>query len=317
MATFHTGLETGFWLFIPIAAISALLAPFFPRWMRYAIGGVMIVFCCAVTAVSLDTIPEPAVSRELVRFFLVTNVAAAIFVMLLITAVFEQAVDRAESALALEYDRAEGLLRNILPDIVAQRLKTGERLIADEHPEVSILFADIVNFTEASARLTPAQLVDTLNRVFTAFDRLSARHGAEKIKTIGDAYMAVVGVPQGRDSHAAVAVDLAVDMLAAARQASAETHFPIALRIGINSGPVVAGVIGQDKFAYDLWGDAVNVAARMETNSTPDSILITEATRALLPPDLAVTDGGVRTVKGKGPMRVFLIGAPADAGAAR
>ena len=133
------------------------------------------------------------------------------------------------------------------------------------------------------------------------------RHGLEKIKTIGDAYMAVVGVPNSEENHATVAVHLALDMLDAARRISAKTHFPIDLRIGVNSGPVVAGVIGKNKFAYDLWGDAVNVAARMESHSEPGSILITENTQALVADRIKVTPDGTRDIKGKGVTPVYLV----------
>ena len=170
-----------------------------------------------------------------------------------------------------------------------------------------MIFADIVNFTEASAKLVPGELVETLNLVFSEFDRLAEIHGAEKIKTIGDAYMVVVGAPDSNDNHAEVAVALALDMQKVVKELRGKTHFEVNLRIGVNTGPVVAGVIGSRKFAYDLWGDAVNVAARMESHSEPGKILTTEITASALSDRFVVTPEGIRDIKGKGPVPVFSV----------
>ena len=307
LGTLHTGLTTLFWV-IPFASAMICLLVYEWSWpKRSAFAAAMLGITLAICLSAFFVEPFSQITLASRITFFVINFLGVLCGITLYLGLNQFLVVVTERRLQREYDRAEGLLKNILPDPIALRLKEGEHLIADEHKQVSVLFADIVNFTEASAQLKPAELVETLNLVFTEFDQLAARHGAEKIKTIGDAYMAVVGVPSPRDDHASAAVEMGLDMLKAARDVSARTHFPIDLRIGINSGPVVAGVIGSSKFAYDLWGDAVNVASRMETHSLPGSVLITEGTRQALPDRFAVHDEGTREVKGKGEMAVFSV----------
>jgi len=213
----------------------------------------------------------------------------------------------AEEAYEMEYERSEGLLRNILPGEVAERLKLGEKTIADLHPQVTVLFADIVGFTERAAKVPPDELVALLNRVFSSFDALAHRHGVEKIKTIGDAYMAVAGLPRGRADHAEAIARLALDMQRACAQIEAKTGEPLPIRVGIHSGPVVAGVIGSTKFAYDLWGDVVNLASRMESNGVPGRVQISEATFALLARRYRCSPRGPIEIKGKGQMEVWFL----------
>ena len=178
---------------------------------------------------------------------------------------------------------------------------------ADERRVVTVLFADIVGFTPLSERLPSEGLVRLLNEVFSAFDSLAARHGLEKIKTIGDAYMVVGGLPQPRADHAEAGVRMALDMRVALSACAARTGLSLDLRIGIHSGGVVAGVIGVHKFAYDLWGDTVNTASRMESHGMPGTIQITEATRALLPPLFELEARGPIEVKGKGSMQTWFV----------
>ena len=311
LVTYYTGFATGFWTFLFIPLLILPLSNFWSKRTELWLGALLCLALIGTVILPSFTDPRVTVDPEWQIFFLTTNLVSVAFIIFVLMFLTNRVVTNAETALQREHDRAEGLLKNILPDAIALRLKDGEHLIADDHPEVSVIFADIVNFTEASAKLRPAELVETLNMVFTEFDQLAAKHGAEKIKTIGDAYMAVVGVPDATKDHATTAVDLALDMLDAARRISAKTHFPINLRIGVNSGPVVAGVIGESKFAYDLWGDAVNVAAHMESHGQPGSVLITEDTRAALGEAFTVTADGLREVKGKGAMPVFVVQAPA------
>jgi len=206
-----------------------------------------------------------------------------------------------------ERARSERLLLNILPAPIAERLKASEESIAEHSDSVTVLFADIVGFTPLSARKTPRALVELLNRIFSEFDALADVHGLEKIKTIGDAYMAVAGLPVPRPDHAARAARMALAMRHATARVSAETGEELALRIGLHSGPVVAGVIGRRKFAYDMWGDTVNTASRMESHSLPGAIHCTEATVMLLQGAFRLQARGAVEIRGKGEMHTFLL----------
>lgn len=209
--------------------------------------------------------------------------------------------------LQVERDKSERLLLNILPAPIAERLKSGQETIADAFDEVTVVFSDLVGFTNMSARLAPELIVDRLNKVFQAFDALAARHGVEKIKTIGDAYMAVAGIPTPTDDHAERVAELALDMLDAMDEQNRRESETLQMRIGINTGPVVAGVIGTSKFAYDLWGDAVNTASRMESSGIPGKIQISSSTRALLGNSYKVVERGTIEIKGKGAMTTYLL----------
>ncbi|MEM9804452.1 MAG: adenylate/guanylate cyclase domain-containing protein, partial [Cyanobacteria bacterium P01_D01_bin.56] len=175
-------------------------------------------------------------------------------------------------------EKSERLLLNILPRAIAEQLKQGPDIIAESFAEVTVLFADLVNFTQLTESQPAAEVVDFLNQVFSRFDELAESHGLEKIKTIGDAYMVAAGLPQPQENHAAAVAAMAIEMQAALAEFNAQTQQNIALRIGIHTGPVIAGVIGLKKFAYDLWGDTVNTASRMESHGLPNQIQISEAT---------------------------------------
>ena len=209
-----------------------------------------------------------------------------------------------------EHARSERLLRNVLPDRIAERLKDGNATVADRFDDVTVLFADIVGFTTLSKTLPPERVVELLNRLFTRFDELAARHRVEKIKTIGDAYMVVAGLPEPRADHADAAARMALDLRDAIVGLGRESGYALQIRIGLCSGPAVAGVIGIQKFAYDLWGDTVNTAARMESQGVPGAIQVTESTHALLRDRFTFEDRGVIDVKGKGPMRAWLLVGP-------
>ncbi|HEY4057949.1 MAG TPA: adenylate/guanylate cyclase domain-containing protein [Kofleriaceae bacterium] len=222
--------------------------------------------------------------------------------------VLSSAIHLAFESLLLQADldreraRSEQLLLNVLPAPIGQRLKRGEAPIADSFPDVTILFSDIVGFTELSARLPAASVVEILNEIFSQFDALADKHGVEKIKTIGDAYLAVAGIPIPREDHAQAMAEMALDMLRVQHEFAKRHDLPLEMRIGVNSGPVVAGVIGKHKFTYDLWGDAVNVASRMESHGLAGRIQITEATYTKLGDRYVTEPRGSVDVKGKGPM---------------
>lgn len=200
-----------------------------------------------------------------------------------------------------ERQRADRLLQNILPDAIAQRLKDGDDAIADHHDGVTVLFADVVGFTALSTRLPASEVVALLDDVFHRIDDIVDRHGVEKIKTVGDAYMAVAGAPEARPDHTEAIAEVALDILAALEVLASETATPIEMRVGIATGDAVAGVIGRKKFAYDLWSDTVNTAARMESHGVPGRIQITAATANRLRSSYVVEERGVIDVKGKGP----------------
>jgi class 3 adenylate cyclase len=212
-----------------------------------------------------------------------------------------------ERSLEIERQRSETLLLNILPAKIAERLKATEATIADDFPSATVLFADIVGFTVLSRRLTAAEVVALLNDLFSRFDRLALAHGIEKIKTIGDGYMAAAGVPAGRPDHAEAVARLALDMREAFAAFRRERGMEVKLRIGIHSGGIVAGVIGKHKFAYDLWGDTVNVASRMESHGLPDEIQVSAETRALLPDTCLVEERGMIEIKGHAARRTYLL----------
>ena len=220
-------------------------------------------------------------------------------------------VSRAEASAEFEYERSESLLANILPAAVAKRLKSAaDQVIADKHEEASILFADMAGFTAWASGTAPVDLMRFLNEVFTAFDRLVERHGLEKIKTTGDNYMVVSGVPVPRSDHAAALVQLALEMLETARHIHDPEGRDVSIRIGIASGPVVAGVVGMKKFFYDVWGDAVNVASRMELTGVPGRIQISPETFERVKDQFEFESRGPIDVKGKGKMTTWLLTAP-------
>lgn len=206
-----------------------------------------------------------------------------------------------------ERARTEEILYNVLPAPIADRLRDGALTIADSAASVSVLFSDIVGFTPVSERLTPEALVELLDTMFRAFDELCDRRGIEKIKTVGDAYMAVAGLPNPDEDHAASMAELALDMQRTVDRLASSWPSPISMRIGISSGPVVAGVIGQRKFIYDLWGDTVNTASRMESSGRPHRIQVSESTHALLEHRYEFSDPQLVDVKGKGPMTTYFL----------
>ena len=219
----------------------------------------------------------------------------------------ESMVRQRTKELEAEKQTSERLLLNVLPAPIAARLKTGEGVIVDRFEHVSVLFADIVGFTALSARTSPESLVVMLDDLFTRFDALADRHGLEKIKTIGDAYMVVAGVPEPRSDHAVAMARMGLDMQAVITEYAARAGVELTIRIGIHSGPVVAGVIGRNKFIYDLWGDTVNTASRMESHGLPNRVHVTEATIAALGGRFEHESRGEIDVKGKGPMTTYFL----------
>ena len=206
-----------------------------------------------------------------------------------------------------EREKSERLLLNILPSAIAGRLKGGEKSIANGHAVVSVMFADLCGFTALSRKTSPADLVAMLNQIFTAFDQIVEEHGVEKIKTIGDCYMLVGGIPLQRDDHARAVAECALEMIDALAGVNRANGTDLQMRVGIHTGPVVAGVIGKIKFTYDLWGDTVNVASRMESSGEPGRIHISEQTEAQLRGQFALEDRGFVECKGLGAVQTFFL----------
>jgi class 3 adenylate cyclase len=252
-------------------------------------GGLLVLSGLLDPALSRNPPPIPDAIRT--TFFVLTIGGVALVTYV----VFQYFVRQREAARAA----SEALLLNILPRSIAERLKAGTDVIADAHPAVTVLFADIVDFTPFAERAGPRATVDLLDALFSAFDDLAARHGLEKIKTIGDAYMVVGGLPEPRPDHARAIAAMALDMMAVARAWTAAGR-PVRLRIGIDSGPVMAGVIGRRKFSYDLWGDTVNTASRMESHGEPDVIQLSPRAAALLGEWFVIAERETIPVKGKG-----------------
>ena len=240
-----------------------------------------------------------------VSTMLALNIVVGGTIVFTLLAIFARQRQDALAALRIEQAKAENLLLNILPRSIADRLKADTQTIADQFSSASILFADVADFTPWSQHRPAADVVGMLDHLFTHFDALADRYGLEKIKTIGDCYMVAAGVPTPRPDHARALVLMALDMLEAMRSSDEVGHLGLEIRVGINSGPVVAGVIGRKRFLYDLWGDAVNTASRMESHGTPGRIQITRATYELIGNEFECEPRGTIAVKGKGEMETW------------
>jgi class 3 adenylate cyclase len=243
---------------------------------------------------------------------LVRDAALWLAILLLGDAVHSRrALARQHRLLEVERARSERLLANMLPASIAERLKQRQEVIADASPQVTVLFADIADFTPHAERSPPEATVTLLNELFSQFDALTETRGLEKVKTVGDAYMVAGGLPDPMPDHAGAVAELALEMLELATRRRFPDGGPVRLRIGVDSGPVVAGVIGRRRFSYDLWGDTVNTASRMQTTGVPGCIQVTQRTRELLGERYVFRERGRIQVKGKGEMLTyFLTGRP-------
>ncbi|ORV82672.1 adenylate cyclase [Mycobacterium interjectum] len=241
--------------------------------------------------------------------FVVTAISSVVMVVVTVWFALRDTA-RAEAAMEAQYDRSETLLENMLPASIAERLKEpGRGVIADKYDDATVLFADIVGFTERASATPPADLVRFLDRLYGAFDALVDKHGLEKIKVSGDSYMVVSGVPRPRPDHAQALADFALDMANVVAGLKDPHGEPVPLRVGMACGPVVAGVVGSRRFFYDVWGDAVNVASRMEATDSVGRIQVPEELYQRLKDEFVLQERGRIDVKGKGPMRTwYLIG---------
>jgi class 3 adenylate cyclase len=279
------------------------------RWMLAAAAGGFVAYA-GVSAANhwLEPIYPPVAMPAVLAPLADVPVKMGVFLALAaLTFYARRSTLAAEEQVRIDREKSEQLLLNILPGEIAERLKRGERPLADGFENVTVLFADIAGFTPLSGRLTPGEVVEMLNQVFTKFDALAARLGLEKIKTIGDAYMVAGGLPTPRDDHAEAVAEMALGMVEAAHALRSPSGDPLRMRIGIHSGPVVAGVIGQRKFSYDLWGDTVNTASRMESHGEIGEIHVSAETRALLESRFRLERRGTIEVKGKGELETWFL----------
>jgi len=206
-----------------------------------------------------------------------------------------------------EKDRSQNLLHSILPRPIAERISSGETRIAEVFPEVTVLFADIVGFTPLSEKIGPAETASLLSVVFEKFDELAEKHEVEKIKTVGDCYMVVAGIPTRDPLHCQHMAAFAMEALRYIKEISEKSSYNLKLRVGMHTGTVAAGVVGKKKFSYDLWGDVVNIASRFESSGQPNGVHVSEAVRFRLADDFLFSDSGEVNLKGKGPMRSFYL----------
>jgi adenylate cyclase len=283
---------------------------------RRAVYAACVAIVVVAEIVSRMIPPHSTLPPEALTEWRFVNFIGAAIVLVAVTVVYRKTLERAEAQVAEEQKVSERLLANILPAPIAARLKRDEYPIADAHEQVTVMFADGVNFSQFAALNSPETVVDLLNRVVRGFDDLAARHGVEKIKTMGDAYMVAGGLTPGGGGAAAVA-EMAFAMLDFVHELGRQEDLTIDLRIGINTGPLVAGVIGKRKFTYDVWGETVNTAAHLERAGAPGRILISEATARALGPAWRIEPRGPVALKRAGTISsYYLIGRAPDLAAA-
>ncbi len=291
--------------------ILALMLPFL---IKKGLGTLKLLLITVVTLswISLDyhfhdAEPLIRLSSDILSLFNWINVAVLFISITLWSFIFNHEVNIFEDEIEDEHDKAQDLLLNILPESIATRLKNGSKSIADEFENTTVLFSDFVGFTELAESMKPEALVNMLNGIFSKFDDLTDNYGLEKIKTIGDSYMVAAGIPDNREFHACVIADFALDMLNVLDEFNRKNGYKLSVRIGINSGRVVAGVIGKKKFIYDLWGDTVNIASRMESHGIGGEIQVSHATFELLTDTFRLAPRGSIKIKGKGEMMTYML----------
>ena len=293
------------WAFIcPMGALFFLERKAASRWL-IAYLALLVIGGLAQPYLAQTSIMSPT----LIQFFIVVNIAVVSTLTFILLSYFIGQKNLALGLLRKERERSESLLLNVLPPEVAERLKLGERTIADHYDSASVLFADLVGFTPLSRELPPIEMVELLNEIYSFFDSLVEKYNVEKIRTIGDNYMVAAGLPTPRSDHAEALARMALEMITFLESRQPLQGRRLTFRIGINSGPVIAGVIGHRKFTYDVWGDTVNIASRMESQGSPGKIQITANTYALIKDHFNCVNNGTKEIKGGGLMETwFLMG---------
>jgi class 3 adenylate cyclase len=306
IAIYFLGWDYGFQYFLLVIVAFAFMMNFRP--MAIPVGMFLVSlfsFLGFYYRVQYWLDPHVYLGHTTQEVFLMANVTTAFTILAIMSYVYSEAARKAEAALDVEKQKSERLLLNILPAPIAERLKEDNCIIADHFDSTTVMFSDIVGFTAMSEKVAPAELVNYLNRMFSAFDDLAERHGLEKIKTIGDAYMVAGGFPEKRSCHAKNVSAMALEMLEVVKRFNVGADKPVSIRIGIHTGPAVAGVIGIKKFAYDVWGDTVNTASRMEASGMPGRIQLSEQAAQQLGDEFIVEERGMVELKGKCSMKTF------------
>ena len=270
----------------------------------FALYLILLILAAGLEPIFPDARPLP---EAMIRFFYVLNIGTVTTAVFALLFLFIREGWEAYLLLQDEQAKSEGLLLNVLPKEVAFQLKDEPRTLAEYYESASVLFCDVVGFTPLTAESTPQAMLEVLNEIFSHFDGLAERHGVEKISTMGDAYMLASGVPVRREDHAQAIANLALEMNAYIKQYPGRSGHPVAFRLGISSGPLVAGVIGCTKYHYDIWGDTVNTASRMESHGVPGKIQIAQSTYELIKDEFDCTRRGVVQIKGKGPMQTWFL----------
>nr|WP_246834856.1 adenylate/guanylate cyclase domain-containing protein [Leptospira levettii] len=304
----QAGRESDNHLFLLLISIMAFYT-FPPKQLRY-ITRVSISALILFISVEFYLTNKGPIIQAPPEFFqlgrLITLVALCILVYI-VTLFNYKTLHKAQDLLELEHQKSESLLLNILPASIADRLKSKNEIIADKSSEATILFADIVDFTVLSQTMEPEKIVSILNEIFSEFDTIVQNHNLEKIKTIGDAYMVASGIPEAREDHCEAVALCALDMLSSIENGITQDSKPFKIRIGIHTGPVVAGVIGKSKFIYDLWGDSVNTASRMESHGTEGKIHVSKEVYQKLKSNFTFETKREIQVKGKGIMETYFL----------
>jgi adenylate cyclase len=304
---FHLGWESGFqfWMFTHLATI--FIAYRLPRYIRILLALMVLANFVFVFTHFKTNVARGFLSTDLVGLLFYYNSISSMLMVAVSMYFFNTFAERAERRFHDEHTKVRNLLLYILPEKIVKRLKGSQKSIAEDIKDCTILFADIVGFTGLSTQMAATELVDLLNSTFSRFDDFMEKFGLEKIKTIGDAYMAACGIPEPQEEQESKTVDCALLMLRAVQEINEQRGTDLALRIGIHTGKVVAGVIGKKKFSYDLWGDTVNVASRMESHGVAGSINLSEATANRIQGLYRLKPRGPVEIKGKGPMVTYLV----------
>lgn len=306
--SYAMGAQSDFHIYLfSVAVVSYYIYPASQRGWMYA-SALLAMLQLVGSHVFLP--PQSSVfsmKAETLRLVSIANVAGTAFLVMTLSAYISRIYETAETYLHLEREKSEKLLLNILPASIVEKLRETPDTIAERFEECTILFSDIVGFTEMSSRMSAVEVVRLLNRIFSEFDDLADKHSLEKIKTIGDAYMVVGGLPEPNQSHAENVARFALDMLFVVQKYREQEGFPLEIRIGMASGDAVAGVIGKKKFVYDLWGRSVNTASRMESSGLPGRVQVTESTYALLKEKFQFEDRGAIELKGMGQVNSYIL----------